>query len=169
MKKKEIHQKEKIKQSKKRKKRFESQSLYLTFENIKKYMSRKKYATVYDKRELKLDSFNYGQFARMTLRKLESERFRYWYFNAPSNTVRILLDIYFARSAFKLTQKLSDEYIIMKEMIVDIEKNMTKKDQEYFDKCIKEGAEHSFCGFYDFSNETTPENYVGWCDGLYKL
>ena len=157
------------KQRRTRNKRFDSSSLYLTFESIKAYVSRKKYATVYDKRELKLDSFNYGQFARMVLKKLEFERFRYWYFNATSNTVRILLAIYFAKAAFKLTQKLSDEYIIMKEMIVDIENNVTKKEQVYIDKCLKEGAEYSFCGFYDFSNETTPENYAGCCDGIYKL
>ena len=167
--KKERGSKKETKKVKKKKPLLEHPSLYLTFENIRKYVSRNKYTRVYDNRKLIIDSFNYGQFARMTLRKLEFKKFRKWYSNAPSNMVRILLSIYFAKHAFLLTQRLGDVYIIMKEMIVDIIANITKKEKEYFDKCLEEGAWNSFCYYYDFSNETTPEIYNGGFDGLYSL
>lgn len=57
----------------------------------------------------------------------------------------------------------------MKQMSYDILNNISDKEKDYFDKCLKEGANISYCGWYDFSKDTTIENYISCYDGVYKL
>ena len=57
----------------------------------------------------------------------------------------------------------------MKQMSYDILNNISDKEKAYFDKCLKEGANISYCGWYDFLKDTTIENHNSCYDGVDKL